>query len=77
MNDVVVTLDDLTVSNREIMAGHRVFRGTTVAVEVVFENLVDGISLDGIVDQYSTLDRANVVLVVELTSDALAYPRAA
>ena len=72
-----LTLDDLITSHPEVMGGRRVFRGTRVPVEVLFENLADGMSLDEILEQYETLDRDDVVRVLELTSTNLAQPRAA
>ncbi|MGL5115892.1 MAG: DUF433 domain-containing protein [Beijerinckiaceae bacterium] len=71
------TIDDLITSHPDTLVGRRVFRGTRVPVEVVFENLADGMALDEILDQYETLDRDDVVRVIELTAAALASPKAA
>jgi uncharacterized protein (DUF433 family) len=71
------SLIDLITSDPQVMGGRRVFRHTRVPVEVLFENLADGMSLDEILDQYETLSRDDVVRVLELTSMALARPRAA
>ena len=71
------SLDDLIVSNPGVLGGHPVFRGTRVPVEVLFENLADGLSLDDILDEYRTLDRGDVVRVLELTAARLAAPKAA
>lgn len=72
-----LTLDDLITSRPEVMGGRRVFRGTRVPVEVLFENLADGMSLDDILDEYETLDRDDVVRVLELASTTLAGQQAA
>jgi uncharacterized protein (DUF433 family) len=72
-----LTINDLITSDPNIMSGRRVFRGTRVPVEVVFENLVDGMSLEDILDDYRTLDRNDVVRVIELMSASLAGARAA
>jgi uncharacterized protein (DUF433 family) len=66
------TLSDLVTSHPEVMGGRRVFRGTRVPIEVLFENLADGLSLEEILHEYETLDRADVVRVLELTSTAMA-----
>ena len=71
------TLDDLVTSDPEVLGGRRVFRGTRVPIEVLFENLADGMSIDEILDQYESLDRDDVVRVLELASAILAHPRAA
>ncbi len=73
----ILTLEDLITSDPQVLGGRRVFRGTRVPVEVLFENLADGMSIDEILDQYDTLDRDDVVRVLELTSSTLARPRAA
>jgi uncharacterized protein (DUF433 family) len=72
-----VDLDALIISNPEILGGRRVFRNTRVPVEALFDNLADGLSLDQILASFKTLDRADVVRVLELTSARLAEPRAA
>ena len=71
------SLDDLIVSTPGILGGRPVFRGTRVPVEVLFENLADGMSLDEILDQYRTLERDDIVRVLELTAERLAPPQAA
>jgi uncharacterized protein (DUF433 family) len=48
------------------MGGVPVFRDTRVTVAVVFENLADGMSLDDILDEYETLNRADVEAVLEI-----------
>ncbi len=70
-------LDDLIVSNPEILGGRRVFRHTRVPVEALFDNLAAGMSLDQILSSFKTLDRSDVVRVLELTSAHLAAPKAA
>ena len=45
-------------SNPEVMGGRLVFRGTRIPIEVLFETLADGMSLDEILDAYPTLNRA-------------------
>jgi uncharacterized protein (DUF433 family) len=72
-----LTLDDLITSDPEVLGGRQVFRGTRVPIEVLFENLADGMSIDEILDEYDTLNRDDVVRVLELTSATLANPRAA
>jgi uncharacterized protein (DUF433 family) len=49
----------------DILGGRPVFRGTRVPVEVVFENLADGLSLDEILESYPSLDRKDVIAVLE------------
>jgi uncharacterized protein (DUF433 family) len=53
------------------MGGRRVFSGTRIPVEVLFENLADGMSLDGILDAYPGLSRDSVVAAIELAGAAI------
>ena len=71
------TLDDLITSDPEVLGGRQVFRGTRISIEVLFENLADGMSIDESLEEYDTLDRGDVVRILELTSATLANPRAA
>jgi uncharacterized protein (DUF433 family) len=48
----------------EIMGGRTVFVGTRVPVEVLFENLADGLTVDEIVDSYPTLRKEDVLSVL-------------
>jgi uncharacterized protein (DUF433 family) len=71
------SLNDILTSDPEIMSGALVFRGTRVPIEVLFENLADGITVDEILADYESLSRSDVIRVLELTSSALARPAAA
>lgn len=48
-----------------ILGGRPVFRGTRVPVEVLFENLEDGLSIDEIVASYPTLNREDLITCLE------------
>jgi uncharacterized protein (DUF433 family) len=58
-------LRELVVRDPDILAGRAVMRGTRVPVDVVFENLADGLTLDEILESYPTLDRADVLALIE------------
>jgi uncharacterized protein (DUF433 family) len=70
-------LDELITSDPEILGGRRVFRDTRVPLEALFENLADGLSLNEILDDFPTLNRSDVVRVLELTSSRLFGSKAA
>ena len=61
----------LFTSNPEVMGGRLVFRGTRIPVEVLFENLADGMSLDDILDAYPGLSRDSAVAAIELAGAAI------
>ena len=48
----------------EIMGGRTVFTGTRVPVEVLFENLADGLTVDEIIYSYPTLRKGDVLSVL-------------
>ena len=56
----------LVATDPNIMGGRRVFRGTRIPVEVLFENLADGLSLEEILDAYPTLNREDALAAIEL-----------
>ena len=70
------TIDSIVTSNPDILGGRRVFRGTRVPIEILFENLADGMSLEEILAEYPTMDRADAITAIRLapllfeTSDA-------
>jgi uncharacterized protein (DUF433 family) len=56
----------LFTSDPDVMGGRLVFRGTRIPVEVLFENLADGMSLNEILDAYPGLPRESAVAAIEL-----------
>ena len=58
-------LAGLVTSDPQVMGGAWVFRGTRVPVDSLFDNLADGLSLDEILRQFPTLDRADCAAVLE------------
>ena len=53
------------VRNPDILGGRPVFRGTRVPIEVLFENLEDGLSLAEIVESYPSLSRDDLIACLE------------
>ena len=56
---------NVIVRNPDILGGRPVFRGTRVPVEVLFENLEDGLSIDEIIEAYPSLNKADVIACLE------------
>ena len=57
---------DLPLSiDREIMSGVPVFTGTRVPVSALLENLEAGVSVDEFIENFPTVTREQVVLVLE------------
>ena len=61
----------LLTSDPQVMGGRLVFRGTRIPVEVLFDNLADGMSLDDILDAYPGLSRDDAVAAIELGGAAI------
>ena len=53
------------VRDADILGGRPVFRGTRVPVEVLFENLEDGLSIDEIIEAYPSLNKADAIACLE------------
>jgi uncharacterized protein (DUF433 family) len=66
--------EPLFTSDPEVMGGRLVFRGTRIPVEVLFENLADGMSLDEILDSYPTLNRDDAVSAIEMACESVKAP---
>ncbi len=63
--------ETLIVRDPDILGGRPVFRGTRVPVDVLFDNLADGLTLGEILRAYPTLDREDVVRALELARKRL------
>ena len=64
-------MSDVIVRDPEILGGRPVFRGTRVPIEVLFENLEDGLSIDEIIASYPSLNQDDVVACLEEARAAL------
>jgi uncharacterized protein (DUF433 family) len=60
-----VTMSKVIVRDPEILGGRAVFRGTRVPVEVLFENLEDGLSIGEIIESYPSLNKEDVIACLE------------
>jgi uncharacterized protein (DUF433 family) len=58
-------MTSVLTKNPNVLGGRPVFRGTRVPVETVFENLADGLSVDEIVESYPSLDKKDVIAILE------------
>lgn len=56
----------LFTSDPDVMGGRLVFRGTRIPIDVLFENLADGMSLRDITDAYPGLSYDVAVATIEL-----------
>ncbi len=56
------------------VSGAWVFRGTRIPVAAIFENLEDGLTLDGVVALYDGLTREQVKAVLEFAAQSLEAP---
>lgn len=63
--DKSTKVKQLITIDPDVMSGAPCVFGTRVPVEVLFDNLRDGLSIDEIIDSYPTLTRELVVKVLE------------
>jgi uncharacterized protein (DUF433 family) len=54
----------VVVSDPDIAGGEPIFRGTRVPVSTLFEHLEDGVGLEEILADFTTLDRGDVLTVL-------------
>ena len=64
-------MSDIIVRDPEVLGGRPVFRGTRVPIEVLFENLEDGVSIDEIVESYPSLNKDDLIACLEEARAAL------
>lgn len=65
------------VSEKEILSGEPVFRGTRVPVSALLENLEAGVSLDEFLENFPTVKREQAVQVLDYFKKSLAQLKAA
>jgi uncharacterized protein (DUF433 family) len=54
------------VRDLNILSGRPVFRGTRVPVDVLFDNLADGLTVDEVLESYPSLNRDDVLTALDL-----------
>ncbi len=65
------------VSEKEILSGTPVFRGTRVPVSSLIENLENDVSLEEFLENFPTVKREQAVKVLELFKNSLSQLKAA
>ncbi len=65
------------VSDKEILSGTPVFRGTRVPVSALLENLEKGVSLDEFIANFPTVKREQAIKILELFKASLSQLKAA
>ncbi|TXM93886.1 DUF433 domain-containing protein [Methylobacterium sp. WL116] len=63
--------EPVVVRNSRILGGRPIFRGTRVQVEMLFENLAEGYSVDEIIESFPTLDKDDLRAVLLQACEAL------
>ena len=53
------------VRDPDVLGGRSVFRGTRVPIEVLFENLEDGLTIEEIVASYPSLNKDDLIACLE------------
>ena len=66
-----IALGDYIVTDREILGGEPVFRGTRVPVVSLFEHLESGCPLDEFLENFPTVSREHALEVLEFSKATL------
>jgi len=61
-------LEDLIVTDPDILGGQTVFKGTRVPVESLFDHLEEGISLDDFLDDFPAVSKNQAISVLEIAN---------
>jgi uncharacterized protein (DUF433 family) len=64
------------VSDKHILSGTPVFRGTQVPVSALLDNLENGVSVDGFIKKFPTVKREQAVKILELFRSSLSQLKA-
>jgi uncharacterized protein (DUF433 family) len=65
------------VSEKEVLSGEPVFRGTRVPISALLENLEAGASLDEFLSNFPTVKRRQAISVLELFKNSLSQLKTA
>jgi uncharacterized protein (DUF433 family) len=62
---------ELVESRKDVLAGTPVFKGTRVPIQALFDYLQAGEGIDEFLKDFPTVERSNVVRLLELSKEAL------
>jgi len=65
------------ISEKDILNGTPVFRGTRVPVSALLDNLENGVSLDQFLENFPTVKREQAIKILELFKSSLSQLKAA
>ena len=65
------------VSDKNILSGTPVFRGTQVPVSALLDDLENGVSLDEFIDRFPSVKREQAIKILELFKTSLSQLKAA
>lgn len=65
------SVKDYITIDKEILSGNPVFKGTRVPVQTLFDHLEHGVSLDEFLEDFPTVNRDQVVGVLEIAGKIL------
>ena len=69
--DAKVKVNDVIHSNREIVSGTPIFKGTRVPIYILFEFLARGENIEEFVDCFPTVSREQAIEALKLAKNAL------
>ena len=77
--EAAVKVTDILSSDPEIVSGAVVFKGTRVPVSAFFENLASGMSLEGFLGNFPTVDREQAEALLRIVEEDVKrhFPKAA
>jgi uncharacterized protein (DUF433 family) len=58
-------LKELITTNKEILGGQTVFKGTRVPVESLFDHLEAGVSLDAFLEDFPTVTKEQAIALLD------------
>ncbi|HXC04369.1 MAG TPA: DUF433 domain-containing protein [Bacteroidia bacterium] len=64
-------IKDIIHSDKEILGGQPVFKGTRVPVETLFMHLEKGVSMDDFLEDFPTVTKAQVIGVLTIAEKLL------
>jgi uncharacterized protein (DUF433 family) len=63
-------MEPVVTTNPKVMHGTPCFAGTRVAVQTFFDHLAAGYSIDGFLEQFPTVERDQVLRLIEQMREA-------
>lgn len=71
-----MSIQELVTTDKEVLAGQPVFKGTRVPVESLFDYLEAGVSIDDFLEEFPSVDKEQAIAILDIANKMITSQQA-